>query len=58
MIDRGNRLAFIGRGYRSIENTGKAFDVSVMHLWEFEDGLAAPPEIVLDIPTMQTALLA
>ncbi len=34
----------------------RGFDVPIMHLWGFEDGLAVRLEIVLDVPTMQAAL--
>jgi hypothetical protein len=30
--------------------------VPIMHLWEFQNGLAVRIEIVHDVPTMQAAL--
>ena len=56
IIGCSDRVAVIGRTLGTARNTGRAFDVSLMHLWEFQDGLAARLEIVLDGPTMLAAL--
>jgi ketosteroid isomerase-like protein len=56
IIDGSDRIAVIGRGHGTIKTTGRHFDVPIMHLWKFQDGLADRLEIVLDVPTMQTAL--
>jgi uncharacterized protein len=56
VVDGGDRIAVIGRGHGTIRVTGRAFDVAIMHLWGFHDGLAVRLEIVLDVPTMQAAL--
>jgi ketosteroid isomerase-like protein len=58
VIDGGERMAVIGRAYGTIKRTGRSFDVQIMHLWEFQNGLAVRLEIVLDVPTMQTQLAA
>jgi ketosteroid isomerase-like protein len=58
ILDGGDRIAVIGRGQGTIRGTGCPFDVPIMHLWAFKDGLAVRLEIVLDVPTMQTALQA
>jgi uncharacterized protein len=57
VIDGGDRIAVIGRGHGTIKSTGKSFDVPIMHLWALKTGLAVRLEIVLDVPTMQAALL-
>jgi uncharacterized protein len=56
LIDGSDRIAVVGRGHGIIKGTGRSFDVPLMHLWEFQDGLAVRLEIVLDVPTMQAAL--
>ena len=58
IVDGGDRIVVIGRGQGTIRNTGCPFDVPIMHLWAFKDGLAVRLEIVLDVPTMQAALQA
>jgi len=55
LIDGGDRIAVAGRAHGTIRDGG-SFDVPMMHLWEFQDGLAVRLEIVLDVPMMQTAL--
>lgn len=57
MINGGDRVAIIGRILGIVRITGKSFDVPIMHLWRFEDALAIRLEIVIDVPTMQAALL-
>jgi uncharacterized protein len=57
LINGGDRIAVIGRTHGTIKGTGRSFDVPIMHLWEFQHGLAVRLEIVLDVPTMQAALL-
>jgi uncharacterized protein len=56
IIDGNNRIAVVGRGQGTIRETGRSFDVPMMHLWEFQYGLAVRLEIILDVPTMQAAL--
>jgi hypothetical protein len=56
VIDGCDRIAVIGRGHGTIKGTGQGFNVPIMHLWEFQDGLAVRLEIVLDVPTMHAAL--
>jgi ketosteroid isomerase-like protein len=56
VIDGSDRIAVIGRGHGTIKSTGRGFDVPIMHLWGFQDGLAVRLEIVLDVPAMQAAL--
>ena len=40
VIDGSDRIAVIGRGHGTIKGTGRSFDVPIMHLWGFQDGLA------------------
>jgi ketosteroid isomerase-like protein len=56
VVDGCDRIAVIGRAHGTIKGTGRGFDVRIMHLWGFKDGLAARLEIILDVPTMQAAL--
>jgi len=56
VIDGGERIAVIGRTRGTIKGNGHRFDVPIMHLWKFQDGLAVRLEIVIDVPTMQNAL--
>jgi ketosteroid isomerase-like protein len=56
VVDGGDRIAVIGRGHGTIRGTGRGFDVPIMHLWGFQDGLAVRLEIILDVPTTQAAL--
>jgi uncharacterized protein len=56
VVDGCDRIAVIGRAHGTIRGNGRLFDVPIMHLWKFQDGLAVRLEIVLDVPTMQTAL--
>lgn len=56
VIDGSDRIAVIGRGHGTIKGSGRSFDVPIMHLWKFQDGLAVRLEIVLDVPTIQAAL--
>jgi hypothetical protein len=56
IINGGDRIAVIGRTHGIIKDTGGAFDVPIMHLWAFKDGLAGRLEIVIDVPVMQAAL--
>lgn len=58
IIDGGERIAVIGRGQGTIRDTNTPFDVAIMHLWAFDNGLAVRLEIVLDVPIMQAALHA
>ena len=56
IINGGDRIAVIGRAHGTIKASGGRFDVPIMHLWTFKDGLAGRLEIVLDVPVMQAAL--
>lgn len=56
IINGGDRIAVIGRAHGTIKGTGGPFDVPIMHLWAFKDGLANRLEIVLDVSEMQAAL--
>ena len=56
MIDGSDRIAVIGHTDGVVRSNGKRFSVPIMHLWQFEDGMAVRLEIVLDVPTMQRAL--
>ena len=56
IIDGGDRIAVIGRAHGIVKGNGGPFDVPIMHLWAFKDGLAGRLEIVLDVPIMQAAL--
>jgi uncharacterized protein len=56
VIDGGDRVAVIGRTHGTTKGTGRCFDVPIVHLWEFQDGIAVRLEIVLDVPAMQAAL--
>lgn len=58
IIDGSDRIAVVGRGHGMIKSNSRPFDVPIMHLWEFQNGLAVRLEIVLDVPTMQAALAA
>ena len=55
-INGGDRIAVIGRAHGTIKGAGGHFDVPIVHLWTFKDGLANRLEIVLDVPVMQAAL--
>jgi ketosteroid isomerase-like protein len=56
VIDGNNRIAVIGRVHGTVKGNGRSYDVPIMHLWEFRDGLAVRLEIVIDVPTMLAAL--
>jgi hypothetical protein len=56
LIDGSDRVAVIGRTYGATKSTGRRFDVPLVHLWEFKDGLAVRLEVVVDVPTMLAAL--
>ena len=56
IIDAGERVAVISRACGTVKSTGRTFEVPVMHLWGFKDGLAVRLEIALDVPTMLVAL--
>ena len=56
VIDGAARIAVVGRTHGIVKGNGRGFDVPIMHLWGFQDGLAVRLEIVLDVPTMQAAL--
>jgi ketosteroid isomerase-like protein len=56
VIDGSDRIVVIGRTHGIIKGTGRDFDVPLMHLWGFQDGLAVRLEIVIDVPTMRAAL--
>jgi ketosteroid isomerase-like protein len=56
IIDAGERVAVVTRAHGTVRSTGRKFDVSVAHLWGFEDGLAVRLEIALDVPAMLAAL--
>jgi uncharacterized protein len=56
MIDGIDRIVVLGRAIGVVKDTGKSFEVEVMHLWEFKRGLIVRLEIVLDVPVMQAAL--
>jgi uncharacterized protein len=56
VIDGNNRIAVIGRVHGTVKGSGRSYDVPIMHLWEFRDGLAVRLEIVIDVPTMLAAL--
>jgi uncharacterized protein len=56
VIDGCDRIAVVARTYGSAKATGRTFDVPIMHLWQFRDGLAVRLEIVLDVPAMLPAL--
>jgi uncharacterized protein len=56
IIDATSRVAVIGRTYGTAKATGRNFDVPILHLWGFRDGLAVRLEIALDVATMQAAL--
>jgi uncharacterized protein len=58
VIDGGERIAVIGRAHGSIKANGRAFEMPIMHLWEFREGLAVRLEIVIDVPTMLATLEA
>ena len=56
VIDGGKRIAVIGRTHSTIRGNGRRFDLPIMHLWKFQDGLAIRVEIVIEVQTMQAAL--
>jgi ketosteroid isomerase-like protein len=56
IIDTGEHVALIGRTYGTVKSTGRKFEIPIMHLWGFKDGLAVRLEIALDVPTMLAAL--
>ena len=56
VIDGGERIVVIGRTHGTIKGNGRRFDLPIMHLWKFQDGLASRLEIVIDVQTMQAAL--
>jgi ketosteroid isomerase-like protein len=56
LIDGSDRVAVIGGTYGATKSIGRRFDVPLVHLWEFKDGLAVRLEVVVDVPTMLAAL--
>ena len=57
LIDGSDRIVAVGRTHGTVRSNGRTFDVPLIHLWEFRDGLAVRLEIVIDVPTMQAALV-
>jgi len=58
IIDAGDRVAVIGRTKGTVNITGAAFDVPIVHLWELRNGLAVRAMYNIDNPTMLEALHA
>ncbi len=56
IIDGGDRIAVIGRAHGTVKSTGGPYDVPIMHLYTFRNGLVVELDIVLDVPTMRAAL--
>ena len=58
ILDGGERVAVIGRALGTTRKSGRPFDVPVVHIWEIRKALAVRLEVVIDMPTMLTALRA
>jgi len=56
ILDAGDHMAVTGRMYGATRRSGRRFDVPFVHVWKFEDGLAVELQIVLDLPSFQSAL--
>ena len=56
ILDAGDCMAVTGRTYGATRRSGRRFDVPVVHLWEFKDGLATRLEITLDLPGFKMVL--
>jgi len=56
ILDAGDHIAVTGRMYGATRRTARRFDVPVVYLWQIEDGLVTRLEIVVDLPSFQTAL--
>jgi uncharacterized protein len=56
IVDAVGRVAVVGRAYGTFKKTGKPYDVPIVHLYTFKNGLVSDLDIVLDVPTMLAAL--
>ncbi len=56
LIDAGDKIVAVGRTVGKTRSTRLEFDVPVVHVWTFEDGLANRFEGYLDNPTMRAVL--
>jgi ketosteroid isomerase-like protein len=55
-IDAGDHIAMTGRTRGQVRSNGQAFEVSIVHLWTFKDGLGVRFEAYIDTPEMLRAL--
>lgn len=56
LIDAGDKVVAVGRTVGKTRRTQLEFDVPVVHVWTFHDGLATRFEGYLDNPTMLAVL--
>lgn len=55
-IEAGDRVAVTGRIQGKVRETGKKFDLPLVHLWTLQDGLVRRFEAFIDTPGMRDAL--
>jgi hypothetical protein len=55
-VDAGDQVVAIGHTRGTVNDTGKAFDVPVAHVWTLRDGVVTRIEYYIDDPTMLAAL--
>jgi ketosteroid isomerase-like protein len=56
LIDAGDKVVAVGRTVGKTRATRLEFDVPVVHVWTFHDGLATRFESYIDNPTMLAVL--
>ena len=55
-VDSENKVVAIGTSRGRANNSGRSFDIRIVHLWEVESGRLSKWEIYIDVPAMQEAL--
>ena len=56
LIDAGDKVVAVGRTVGKTRATQLEFDVPIVHVWTFHDGLATRFESYIDNPTMLAVL--
>lgn len=56
LIDAGDKVVAVGRTVGKTRATNLEFDVPIVHVWTFHDGLATRFESYIDNPTMLAVL--
>ena len=56
LIDAGDKVVAVGRSVGKTRATRLEFDVPIVHVWTFHDGLATRFESYIDNPTMLAVL--